>query len=103
MDLTGRVGIVTGAARIGQARVRRLVRDGAAVIATDVTDGFFTYHSTVAASGFGDFLPVIGLEGAQRARELGYKTQRTRVGDPGIWSTKTACRSIRASGMPARI
>lgn len=39
MDLTGRVGIVTGAARgIGQACVRRLVGDGAAVIATDVID-----------------------------------------------------------------
>lgn len=39
MDLTGRVGIVTGAARgIGQACVRRFVGDGAAVIATDVID-----------------------------------------------------------------
>jgi NAD(P)-dependent dehydrogenase (short-subunit alcohol dehydrogenase family) len=39
MDLTGRVGIVTGAARgIGQACVRRLVDNGAAVIATDVID-----------------------------------------------------------------
>jgi NAD(P)-dependent dehydrogenase (short-subunit alcohol dehydrogenase family) len=39
VDLTGKICIVTGAARgIGQACVRRLAGDGAAVVATDVID-----------------------------------------------------------------
>lgn len=40
MDRTGKIGIVTGAARgIGQACARRLAREGATVVLTDVIDG----------------------------------------------------------------
>jgi MFS superfamily sulfate permease-like transporter len=45
-------------------------------------------------------LLVYAIVGPSRILVLGPDSS---LAPPGIWSTKTACRSIRASGMPARI